>query len=490
MPDVKSTLQSKVIDLASEALSSFCDDMSGMFGVEMSCEQVSVSENAGEEIKKHYKKLGAVYSVNVTGALNNDFRILVDKSGLFTITGVVVMLPKSRVLSSVKRGTLADATEISDAVGEVGNLMIGSWDRIFKAAFNDNTQFLHSGTFVGDPNAEDNGVIDLASDGDVTFVSYAMSVGEYPPFQCGVYLPSRLFNESQTNSKPDAQDVVVPEVEEAAPAEPDTPIEPVEVAEPVTETTQVPEPQETPAQADEAPVEAEPAEKTDPASEMAQVPEPQEAPVQADEAQVEAVPTETAEPAAETAPVTESQETPVQTDEAHVEAVPAECPDPVLVPAQSVPVNSEANLLAKHLMQTEVHWVSVDDTVNQAQTKMQETGVSYLLVGDGTKLEGIVTDSDLDGAASIYLRPIFSKWRRPEDDATLQIRLKWIMSKQIYSVNPETPLCNIVHLKCKYDISCLPVVDVQGQMLGVVTTKDMLQGVVNRDLEEMGVAVA
>jgi acetoin utilization protein AcuB len=141
-------------------------------------------------------------------------------------------------------------------------------------------------------------------------------------------------------------------------------------------------------------------------------------------------------------------------------------------------------------MHTQVHWVSVDDTVNQAQTKMQEIGVSYLLVGDGSRLEGIVTRSDLASAASIYLRPIFSKWRRPEDDATLQIRLKWIMSKQIYSVKPETPIDNVAHLTCKYDISCLPVVDVQGQVLGVVTTKDVFKGFVNKDLNAMGVAVA
>ncbi|MCP4455954.1 MAG: CBS domain-containing protein, partial [Planctomycetes bacterium] len=48
-----------------------------------------------------------------------------------------------------------------------------------------------------------------------------------------------------------------------------------------------------------------------------------------------------------------------------------------------------------------------------------------------------------------------------------------------YPVKPETPLFKIVDLKCKHDISCLPVVDVQGQTLGVVTTKDMLKGAVN-----------
>ncbi len=525
MPDVESTLQSKVIDLAGEALSSFCEDMSGMFGVEMSCEQASVSENPSQEIKKHFKKLGAVYSVQVSGSLNNDFRILVDKAGLFTITGVVVMLPKSRILSSAKRGTLADATEISDAVGEVGNLMIGSWDRIFREGFQDNTHFLHTGTFVGDPCAEDNGVIDPASDEEVTFVSYEMLVGEYPAFQCGVYLPSRLFDVSEAEAEPDVQNAVVPEVAVDTPSEPEAPMKPLEAAEPVVEATQVPEPQEISAQADEAEVEAVPEEKVTPPPEVEAVPEenvtpppeveavpeekvtpapeveavPEEKVTPAPESEatsvpvqapVETVPAETAEPPAETAQPTESRDIAAQTVEVPVESQPAEAAEPVVLSVHTVSDAPGAKLLAKNLMQTQVHWVSVDDTVNQAQTKMQETGVSHLMVGDGSKLEGIVTRSDLDGAASIYLRPIFSKWRRPEDDATLQIRLKWIMSKQIYSVKPDTPLLNIVHLKCKYGISCLPVVDAQGKTLGVVTTQDMLKGVVNKELEDMGVAVA
>jgi len=451
MPDVQSTLQSRIIDLASEALTSFCDDMSGMFGVHMSCEQVNVNEDARAEIEESYKTLGAVYSVKVSGTLNDDFQILVDKPGLFTITGVVVMLPKSRILSSAKRGTLADAHEISDAVGEVGNLMIGSWDRVFRAGLDENTHFLHSDTFVGDPCAEDNGVLDLHSDEEVTFVSYEMTVREYPPFKCGVYLPNRLFDEVESDPETDGQDEAEPAVLEAEAA-------PTEAADPVTASTEEPESPDLPMQSTDADAEAV----------LVDIDDPVAAPVQE----------------------SESPEPLIPSDDSQAEAVPSEGEDAVLIGAESVSVNPGGSQLAKDLMQTQVYWVSVDDTVNQAQTKMREVGVSYLLVGDGTKLAGIVTRSDVDSAASVYLRPIFSKWRRPEDDATLQIRLKWIMSKQIYSVKPETPLFNIVHLKCKCDISCLPVVDAQGQVLGVVTTTDVLKSVMNQDLSAMGVAVA
>lgn len=450
MPEVQSTLQSKAIEFASDAFSSFCEDIGGMFGVDMSCDAMQVHDKVGAEIKKSYKKLAVVYSVQSTGALKGDFQILLDKAGLFTMAGVLVMLPSSRILNNAKRGTLADANDMSDAVGEVGNLLIGCWDRTFRNGLKDNTHFLHTGTFMGDPSAPDNDVLDLGRDEKAVFVSYEMSVGEYPAFQCGVYFPPGLFDEVDAESESDVPSVVEPE--------------PEEVPVPVVEA-----PQEEP-----APVAEAVNEESEPLAEAAK-----EAPAPVAEA-----PEEVSAPVIET-----PAEIPTPVVEApQVEAVAAPVSEPPAATVSSACFNPEASL-AKEIMQTQVYWATTDDTVNEAQSKMQQLGVSYLLIGDGTKLEGIVTQSDLASAASIYLRPLFAKWRRPEDEATLQIRLKWIMSQQIYSVKPETPLFNIVHLRCKFNVSCLPVVDAQGQILGVVTTEDMFKAMMNRELHAAGVSV-
>jgi len=459
MPDVKSTLQSKVIDLAGEAFSGFCDDIGGMFGVDMSCEQLQIHEHAGAEIKKSYKKLSVVYSVQSTGTLKGEFQVLLDKAGLFTMAGVLVMLPANRILDTAKRGTLADTENMSDAVGEVGNLLIGSWDRIFRTGLKDDTHFLHAGTFMGDPCAEDNGVLDPASHEEAVFVSHEMSVGEYPPFKCGVCLPSSLFEESASAIEPETPNGVEQEVPEEAESEPEAVMATEEHSGADVETTVAADVEE------EAPVVVEP----EPAAER--TPEPQETPAVVKEApQVEAVAVPTPTP----------MPTPVRVT----------TPEPPAATVSSPSFNPGIGLLAKHLMQRQVHWATKDETVNQAQTRMQELGASYFLIGNGHKLEGIVTQSDLASAASIYLRPIFAKWRSPEDDATLQIQLKLIMSKQIYVVKPETPLSNIVHLRCRYDISYLPVVDVQGQVQGVVTVQDALKAIVDRELCAASGAVA
>ncbi|MHC4112836.1 MAG: CBS domain-containing protein, partial [Planctomycetota bacterium] len=78
-------------------------------------------------------------------------------------------------------------------------------------------------------------------------------------------------------------------------------------------------------------------------------------------------------------------------------------------------------------------------------------------------------NSNITGALSPYLRPVFAKWRRPLDDATLQIRIKWIMSRPVHTVKPETPLANVMENMCRFGVLCLPVVDQQGKMQGLVT---------------------
>jgi len=465
MPQVESTLQSDVIDLARDALNGFCEDIGSMFGIEMSCAQVNVSDQALAEVKKNYSELAAVYSVKSSGALEGDFQILIDKAGVFTLGGVVVMLPESRILSNAKRGTLADANEMSDAVSEVGNLLIGCWARVFRDGLKNNTQFSHAGTFIGDPCKEGDGALALAKGEEATCVSFEISVGEYPSFNCAVYLPVGLFAEGEP--EPEPEPVPESEAEPAAKAAEDVPIEPE------------PEPAIIPDETPDAEPEAEVGLDTEEDASVVVESVVQEEAPEPPEAESAPVPEQTLEP----------QALPAQTDDVQIEVANTSTTEPIEAVVQSASVNLGASLLAKHLMQTQVHWVTADDTVNEAQTKMQQIGASFLLVGDGAKLEGLVTQSDLAGAASIYLRPIFVKWRRPEDDATLQIRLKWIMSKQIYSVKPETPLSNIIHLKCKYGISCLPVVDVQGQVLGVVTTKDVFKSVVNKELCATGVSV-
>ncbi len=93
---------------------------------------------------------------------------------------------------------------------------------------------------------------------------------------------------------------------------------------------------------------------------------------------------------------------------------------------------------------------------------MQLHDVSYIMIGQGGVLEGIVSKSDLTGAISPYLRPMFAKWRRPSDDATLQIKIKWIMSKLVRTIKAHASVAAVIENMFKFGGGCLPVVDQQG----------------------------
>jgi CBS-domain-containing membrane protein len=137
---------------------------------------------------------------------------------------------------------------------------------------------------------------------------------------------------------------------------------------------------------------------------------------------------------------------------------------------------------AKDIMQKDVVWANPDDSVQQALAKIQQHGAGYIMIGQGQVPEGIISKSDLTGALSPYLRSVFVKWRRPMDDATLRIRIKWIMSKCIHTIGPDTPLTEIMEHMCQSGIRCLPVVDEQGTVQGLVTVFDIFRALLKHSL--------
>jgi CBS-domain-containing membrane protein len=147
------------------------------------------------------------------------------------------------------------------------------------------------------------------------------------------------------------------------------------------------------------------------------------------------------------------------------------------VEAEELPLSSDAllALCAKDIMQKNVIWGDPDDSVQKALAKIQQCDAGYMMIGRGKIPEGVVSKSDLTGALSPYLRPTFAKWRRPMDDATLQIKLKWVMSRPICTVTPETSLQAMMEHIYKAGRLCLPVVDKQDKVQGLVTVFDIFK---------------
>jgi len=405
MTAIQTEVESQAIALATEAFHAFCEDISGMFDVTMKCTPQEAGVETVKGLEKRLTKLLAVNFVEAKGALNGTFQLIFDQAGLFTTSGVIVMLPERRILEEIKRGTIKDIESMNDAIKETGNLLVGAWDRVFRKELQGHGHFKQTTVFVGKPWENPEETMGLAVDEEYVFVPFEMTIDPYPPFKCGVIFPKTIF---------------------------------ADVSEPTDdqETEEV----ETVAEHSDSP-------DADAAEEKAQAPS-----------------------------ATENQTNPDQT--------------PRKTPPFSTGDAASADILSartEEIMDRDVVWGSPEDSVQQALTKMQDHNVGYLMVGEDGVLDGIVSNSNIAGAVSPYLRPAFVKWRRPLDDATLNIRVKWIMTRPVHTVRGDAPLAVVIEDMCQFGTRCLVVVNEQGKVQGVVTAFGILSVLSgNPDVSHMG----
>jgi len=151
------------------------------------------------------------------------------------------------------------------------------------------------------------------------------------------------------------------------------------------------------------------------------------------------------------------------------------------MPAETPFATSTGALLAmpaKDIMRKDILWGNPDESVQQALTKMRQCGVGYMMIGRDKVPSGIVSKSDLTGAISPYLRPMFAKWRRPLDNATLKIKIKWTMNSPIHTVLPGASLMTVMDNMRRFGTRCLPVMDRQGKVQGLVTVYDVFKALI------------
>jgi CBS domain-containing protein len=402
---VQEDIQTKLIGLTTDAMEAFCEDISTMFDVEISSTPKQQGQVTIKGIQKLFKKVSAVHTVKAQGTLEGAFHLVFDQGGLFTLAGVFVMLPPVRILEEANRGTLKEAKAMSDTIGEVGNMLVGAWDRVFRKDCPGHKHFVKKNTFIGVPWDKSQDSIGLAEGEELEFALYEIDVKPYPAFSCAVIFPKKLLTAKSESS----------EVEEE-PADP----------------SKVEDEGETKVQA-----EAEPAPMSG-----AQDQSPPSSPQTQDV-------TSSAESAMPTAPT-------------------------VMISGSSV-VASLLNLSVKQIMGTEVVWIGPEDSVLDVLRQMQQHNAGYALVGQNGVLEGIVSKSNVLGGISPYLHPVFAKWRRPDDDATLNIKIKWLMSRPVQTLSVQATLGQAIERMQQFGGRCLPVVDEAGKVMGMVSVFDIFK---------------
>ena len=158
-----------------------------------------------------------------------------------------------------------------------------------------------------------------------------------------------------------------------------------------------------------------------------------------------------------------------------------------------VDVLSSVLRTVEDVMTEQVVYLEEQDNLAKAMDVMQEGKFRHVLIVDRQgRLTGIISDRDIlrylpmrsrqgqtQGARSAGTRDEMFRSRlfdvAPED-ASLGLPVKSIMSREIVHVLPTCSFCDAVRMLHEMKISCLPVVDDQKKLRGIVTATDVMRG--------------
>ena len=124
------------------------------------------------------------------------------------------------------------------------------------------------------------------------------------------------------------------------------------------------------------------------------------------------------------------------------------------------------------IMTKEVFTVDLEDTIHKADEIMREEKVRHVPVLEGTVFVGLITERSL---MEFTLRQLYDfEDEFGELGHNKIVDFQNIMTKNVRIIYPEDSVNKAVELMAKYKIDCLPVVDWENNLVGILTFVDVL----------------
>jgi CBS domain-containing protein len=119
-------------------------------------------------------------------------------------------------------------------------------------------------------------------------------------------------------------------------------------------------------------------------------------------------------------------------------------------------------MLLKDVMNTEVARIHPDKTVKYAGQILKAVNIGCVVVVEGDKIVGILTERDI-------VQKVVTAGLDP--DST---RVRDIMSRQVITMNEDESISSAVECMEKHNIKKIPVAN-DGKVIGMVTMTDLLK---------------
>lgn len=115
--------------------------------------------------------------------------------------------------------------------------------------------------------------------------------------------------------------------------------------------------------------------------------------------------------------------------------------------------------------------VAPNASLKEAREAMRNHGVTYVLVVDGDRLEGLLTDDKLK---EIESRPALAKSAWEREYQFRYKKVEEVMEREPITVSPDDQVVDALALARRHGAEVLPVIEEGDKVLGVVTP-DILQ---------------
>lgn len=128
------------------------------------------------------------------------------------------------------------------------------------------------------------------------------------------------------------------------------------------------------------------------------------------------------------------------------------------------------------IMSHRVVSVDMDDTLKDIREIFEHVRFHHLLVMENDRLVGIISDRDLLKAVSPYAS---TQSERPRDAATMRKRAHQIMTRKPITITVDDTVLEAIRSFIDDKISCLPVLNKDGSVAGILTWRDILKAIVS-----------
>lgn len=124
------------------------------------------------------------------------------------------------------------------------------------------------------------------------------------------------------------------------------------------------------------------------------------------------------------------------------------------------------------IMSRHVIAVNMDAELHSIREVFQKYHIHHVVVLEQCRLVGVISDRDM----LANLSPFVGKHaERSQDEQTRHKHAHQFMSRNPITAAPDMPIADAALLLLNSNISCLPIVDAAGAVVGIVTWRDFLR---------------